>query len=118
MPRARRRHRPNEVVDLAAELATLELVQVKVGLPRPVEMGLEQLVVDLMARAHELGDVTRGELLGALLLPTVREPADLPRLVETFRNAKVHEALPHVTATEGTIDVPPRAPGRPARRRR
>jgi hypothetical protein len=96
----------------------LELVQVKVGLPRPVEMGLEQLVVDLMAGARELGDVTRGEVVGALLLPAVREPAQLLHLVQSFRNAKVHEALPNVTEMAGTMDIPPRARGRPARRRK
>jgi hypothetical protein len=115
MPLARRR--AEEVVDLAADLSTLELVQVKVGLPRPVEMGLEQLVIDLMSRARELGDVSRGELVGALLLPAVRQPERLPRLVEEFRNAKVHEALPNAQATSGTIGIPPRALGRPARRR-
>ncbi len=113
----RTRRRDNEVVDLAADLSTLELVQVKVGLPRPVEMGLEQLVLDLMARARELGDVSRGELVGALLLPAVRLPDELPQLVEKFRNAKVHEALPSAPATSGTIGIPPRPLGRPARRR-
>jgi hypothetical protein len=114
---ARPRSRQSEPVGLNAELGTLELVQVKVRLPRPVEMGLEQLVRDLMARARELGDVTRGELVGALLLPVVRDPSELRQLITRYRNAKVHEALPNVTVTSGTIDVPPRLGGRPSRRR-
>jgi len=52
-----------------------------VHVPRPVEMRLEAFVADLMDRARDLGQVTRGEVVGTLLL--AREVDD--NLVATLR---------------------------------
>lgn len=105
-------------VNLAAELATLPDVQVKVLAPRPVEVGLEQLVADVMERARELREVTRGEVVGALLLGAGRDAFDLVDLVVAYRRAKVYELLPGETRTAGRTTLPPRRPGRPRRRPR
>jgi hypothetical protein len=106
-----------ERVDLAADLASLDDVQVKVLAPRPVEVGLELLLGDLMSRVRTLKEVTRGELVGALVLGAVRKPAALPDLVAAYRTAKVHELLPGEKRRTGTRTLPPRLPGRPRRRR-
>lgn len=105
-----------ETVDLGAPLVSLDLVPVKVGLPRPAELALEQLVVDLMARARELGKVSRGELVGALLLRALERRDDLPRDLQEFRRAEVHEILLNKPGTSGLMEIPPRMRGRPRRR--
>jgi hypothetical protein len=104
-------------VDLAADLASLDEVQVKVLAPRPVELGLELLLGDLMGRMRTLKEVTRGELVGALVLKAVREPAELPDLVVAYRTAKVHEVFLGEKRQEGTRTLPPRLRGRPRRPR-
>jgi hypothetical protein len=107
-----------ERVNLAADLGSLDNVQVKVLAPRPVEVGLELLLGDLMGRVRALKEVTRGELVGALVLGAVRDPAALPELVSAYRDAKVHELFPGETRQAGTRTLPPRVPGRPRRRAR
>jgi hypothetical protein len=107
-----------ERVNLAADLASLDDVQVKVLAPRPVEVGLELLLGDLMGRVRALKEVTRGELVGALVLGAVRDAAALPELVSAYRTAKVHELFPGETRQTGTRTLPPRLPGRPRRRPR
>lgn len=106
-----------ERVDLAADLAKLDHVQLKVLAPRPVEVGLELLLTDLMQRVRQLKEVTRGELVGALVLGAVRDPAALPQLVAAYRDAKVHELFPGERRRAGRRTLPPRIPGRPRRRR-
>jgi hypothetical protein len=86
-----------------------------VALPRPAEMGLEELVLDLLQRKPQLGDSSRGEVLGALILDAAQRPARLPGLVERYRDARVHQILPSQTKTTGTISAPPRRLGRPRR---
>lgn len=108
---------PAERVNLAANLTTLGDVQLKVLVPRPVEAGLELLLNDLMERVREFGGVTRGELVGALVLNAVRDPLALPPLVAAYRGAKVHELLLGEHRTAGTRSLPPRRRGRPRRRR-
>lgn len=107
-----------ERINLAADLASLDDVQVKVLAPRPVEVGLELLLSDLMGRVRALNEVTRGELVGALVLSAVRDPSALPELVHTYRAAKVHELFPGETRRSGTRALPPRTRGRPRRRPR
>lgn len=107
-----------ERVNLADDLASLDNVQVKVLAPRPVEVGLELLLGDLMGRVRPLKEVTRGELVGALVLGAMRDPAGLPELVSSYRTAKVHELFPGETRRSGTRTLPPRVPGRPRRRPR
>jgi hypothetical protein len=106
----------SERVDLAADLATLKNVQLKVLAPRPVDVGLELLVADLMKRARELKDVSRGEVVGALVLAAARDYSALAELVVSYRRAKVHELLPDEKRQSGTRMLPPRTPGRPKRR--
>ena len=76
-------------------------------------MRLEEMTAALMERARELGQVTRGEVVGSLLLR--REPdeqlvADLRR----YREATAGEALPG----RAQITLPPRRRGRPPLPRR
>lgn len=106
----------SERVDLAADLAGLANVQLKVLAPRPVDVGLELLVADLMKRARELRDVSRGEVVGALLRAAARDPSALPELVLSYRKAKVHELLLDEKRQSGRRTLPPRTPGRPKRR--
>jgi hypothetical protein len=106
-----------EQVDLGADLATLDDVQLKLLAPRPVEVGLELLLTDLMQRVRLLKEVTRGELVGALVLGAVRDPGALPELVAAYRDAKVHEFFPGERRRAGTRALPPRVLGRPRRRR-
>jgi hypothetical protein len=110
------RRQDPEAVDLAGSLSSLELVPVKLAMPRPVELGLEQLVIDLMTRARRLGKVNRGELVGALLLRALERPEDLPGAVEVFRDAKVHEVLLTKPGMTGLMRLPRRLRGRPTRR--
>lgn len=105
-----------ERVNLAADLATLDDVQLKVLAPRPVEVGLELLLTDLMQRVRQLKEVTRGELVGALVLGAVRDSAALPELVAAYRDAKVYELFADERRRAGRRTLPPRIPGRPRRR--
>lgn len=105
----------NSQADLGALLRSLDSVQLKVYVPRPVEIGLEDLVVDVMRQAPELGDVSRGDLVGALVQRAIETRDDLSGLVERYRNAKIHELLPSERRKRGPFDPPARARGRPAR---
>ena len=106
----------SERVNLADEVATLPDVQLKVMAPRPVDVGLEQLVSDVMERARELREVTRGEIVGALLLGAARDASQLVDLVVAYRRARIHEVLPRELRTSGRVTLPPRRLGRPSRR--
>src|SRR5437667_334832 len=61
MPRPRR-------IPSSRLLSDLELVPTKVHVSQPIEMRLEAMVVDLMRRARDLGEITRGEVVGTLVL--------------------------------------------------
>lgn len=101
MPRPRR-------IPAATPLATLPLVPTKVHLPRPVEMRLEEMVAALMERARDLGQVSRGEVVGSLLL--TRQPDDqLVADLRRYRDAFARDALPG----HAHITLPPRRRGRP-----
>jgi hypothetical protein len=106
MPRPR-------TVSASRLLATLPLVPTKVHLPRPVEMRLEELVADLMERARDLGQVTRGEVVGTLLLTRVADDALVAEL-RRYRDASVGDALPG----RPRVTLPPRRRGRPPLRPR
>jgi hypothetical protein len=81
-------------------------------MPRPVEMRLELLVEGLMKRARDLGQVTRGDVVGTLLL--TREADDeLVTDLGRYRDAVVGDALPG----RRQITLPPRRRGRPPRQR-
>jgi hypothetical protein len=92
-------------------LAELELVPTKVHMPRPVELRLESMVADLMKRARDLGAVTRGELVGTLLLAREVDD-DLIGDLRSYRGATAGDALPG----QRQITLPPRQRGRPRRR--
>jgi hypothetical protein len=83
----------------------------KVHVSRPVEMRLEAMVSDLMRRAKDLGDVTRGEVVGTLLLSRAADD-DLVNDLRSYREATAGEALPGANQ----IALPPRRRGRPRRR--
>jgi hypothetical protein len=92
-------------------LATLELVPAKIHLPRPVEMRLESMIASLMERARDLGEVTRGEVVGSLLLSRTADD-DLVDDLRFYRRATAGDALPG----QDEIALPPRRRGRPRRR--
>jgi hypothetical protein len=75
------------------------------------------LLTDLMQRVRQLKEVTRGELVGALVLGAIRDPDALPELVAAYRDAKVHECFPDEGRRIGRRALPPRVLGRPRRRR-
>lgn len=101
MPQPRR-------ISATTPLATLPLVPTKVHLPRPVEMRLEEMVAALMERARDLGHVTRGEVVGSLLL--TRRPDDqLVADLRRYRDASARDALPG----REQITMPARRRGRP-----
>src|SRR4051794_38093147 len=105
----------DKLVNLAADLSSLEDVQLKVWVPRPTELALEDLVLDVMKRARELGDVSRGEVVSALILEA-RSRTDIHALVQRYRKAKVHEIWPGDGRSEGRKVLPARKLGRPTRR--
>jgi hypothetical protein len=104
MPRARR-------IPASTPLAELDPVPTKVHLPRPVEMRLESMVAGLMRRARDLGQVTRGEVVGSLLLTRVVDD-DLVADLRSYRDATAGRALPG----RKQITLSPRPRGRPRRR--
>lgn len=105
MPRPRR-------IPASRLLSELELVPTKVHVSKPIEMRLEEMVVETMRRARDLGEVTRGEVVGTLILN--RNVDDL--LIEQLRryrdSATAGDAVPGAT----TITLRPRERGRPIRR--
>jgi hypothetical protein len=92
----------------ATPLAALPLVPTKVHLPRPVEMRLEGLVSQLMEQARDLGQVSRGDVVGALLLAREGD-AELVADLRRYRGASAGDALPG----RGQLRLPPRRRGRP-----
>lgn len=92
-------------------LADLPLVPTKIHVTRPVEMRLEAMVVDLMRRARDLGEITRGEVVGTLLLARDVDN-DLVGELRRYRDAATAgDAVPG----SKTITMPPRRRGRPSR---
>ena len=74
-------------------------------------MRLEEMVRDLMKRARDLGAVSRGELIGGLLLSSDVDDA-LAEAVRAYRKATVGDVLPG----RERITLPARRRGRPLRR--
>lgn len=95
-------------VAASRRLADLPLVPTKVQLPRPVEMRLEEFVGDLMEQARDLGQVTRGEVVGTLLLARQVDDALVADL-RRYRDASAGDALPG----RKRIALRPRRRGRP-----
>lgn len=93
-------------------LADLELVPTKVHVSQPIEMRLEGMVSELMTRARDLGQVTRGEVVGTLILGRDVDDALVAELRRYRDAATAGDALPGRT----TINLPPRRRGRPRRR--
>jgi hypothetical protein len=104
--------RPRQI-PAATKLADLPLVPTKVHVPRPVEMRLEAMTADLMKRARDLGEVTRGEIVGALLL-SHKADASLVDDLRSYRDATAGQAVPG----RKRITMPVRRRGRPSRQRR
>ena len=105
MPRLRR-------IPASRLLSDLELVASKIHVSQPVEMRLEAMVVDLMRRARDLGDITRGELIGTLVLGCEVDDALVAELRSYRESATAGDAVPG----RKTIALPPRRRGRPSRR--
>ena len=93
-------------------LSQLEVVPTKVHVTQPIEMRLEEMVIELMSRARDLGRITRGEVVGTLILG--RDADD--ELVDELRRyrdaATAGDALPGRNA----IMLRPPVRGRPRRR--
>jgi hypothetical protein len=104
MPRPRR-------VPTSRLLSTLDLVPTKVHVSQPIEMRLEAMVVDLMRWARDLGEVTRGELVGTLVLGRNVDEALIAELRRYRNAATVGDAV------DGgrTVTLPARTRGRPHR---
>jgi hypothetical protein len=92
-------------------LSDLELVPTKVHVSQPIEMRLEAMVVDLMRRARDLGEITRGEVVGTLLLARDVDDALVTELRRYRDAATAGDAVPGGK----TISLPPRRRGRPSR---
>jgi hypothetical protein len=105
MPRSRR-------IPASRLLAELPLVATKVHVSQPVEMRLEAMVVDLMKRARDLGEITRGEVVGTLLL--ARDVDD--SLVSELRRYRDGVTAGDAVPGRNSISLPPRRRGRPRRR--
>jgi hypothetical protein len=93
-------------------LANLPLVATKVHVSEPVEMRLESLVGDLMKRARDLGLITRGEVVGTLLLSRTADDTLVDQLRYYRDGATAGDAVPG----RKMITPPPRQRGRPRRR--
>jgi hypothetical protein len=77
-------------------------------------MRLERMVIELMERARDLGDVTRGEVVGTLLLAREVDD-DLVVGLRRYRNAAtVGDAVPG----RDMLTLSTRQRGRPRRRYR
>ena len=105
MPRPRR-------IPASRLLSDLELVPSKVHVSQPIEMRLEKVVVDLMKRARDLGEITRGEVVGTLVLGRDVDDALVVELRRYRESATAGDAVPG----RKTIPLPPRRRGRPSRR--
>jgi hypothetical protein len=105
MPRPRR-------IPASRLLCELELVPTKVHVSQPVEMRLEAMVVDVMRRARDLGEVTRGEIVGTLVLNRDVDAV----LVEQLRHYRARATAGDAVPGTSTITLPPRQQGRPVRR--
>lgn len=105
MPRPRR-------IPASRLLSDLELVPSKVHLSQPIEMRLESMVVDLMRCARDLGEITRGEVVGMLVLGRDVDDALVAELRRYRESATAGDAVPGPK----TITLPPRQRGRPRRR--
>ena len=99
-----------ELSDYVRDLATY---QMRCLVPPPVAVRVDQLVADLMRRVRDLGDVSHGELVAALIQTAA--PDDLDAKVLAYRNARVHEALLDASATTGLHPIPAKKLGRPKR---
>jgi hypothetical protein len=93
-------------------LRQLDLVPVKVNVSQPVEIRLEAMVIDLMRRAADLGQVTRGEVVGTLVLNRDVDDALVDELRRYRDGATAGDAVPGPR----TVALPPRPRGRPSRR--
>lgn len=105
MPRPRR-------IPASRLLADLPLVPTKVHVTQPVEMRLESMVVELMRRARDLGEITRGEVVGTLLL--AREVDE--ELVAELRRYRDAATAGDAVPGPKMIAFPARHRGRPVRR--
>jgi hypothetical protein len=81
-----------------------------------VVVRLDQLLHVLLDKARELGDVTHGELVAALIHTAPTDVADLSTRVTTYRWAKVHSTLLDAKRRTGSYRMPPRKIGRPRTR--
>jgi hypothetical protein len=105
MPRTRR-------IPATRLLSDLELVPTKVYVSQPIEIRLEAMVGDLMRRARDLGEITRGEVVGTLLLARDVDDALVTELRRYRDAATAGDAVPG----RNRIALPPRRRGRPSRR--
>ncbi len=104
MPRPRR-------IPSSRLLSDLELVPTKVHVSQPIEMRLEAMIVDLMRRARDLGEITRGEVVGTLVLGRDVDDA----LVAELRRYRDAATVGDAVDGQKTVTLPARARGRPRR---
>jgi hypothetical protein len=105
MPRSRR-------IPSSLLLSELELVSTKVQISQPIEMRLEQMVLETMRRARDLGDVTRGEIVGAMILNRTVDD----ELVAEVRRYRDRATVGDAVGGPETLTLPQRTRGRPKRR--
>lgn len=105
MPRPRR-------IPTSRLLSTLDPVPVKVQVSQPIEMRLEAMVVELMERARDLGDVTRGELVGTLIINRDVDDA----LVSELRRYRDSATVANAIDGGDAVTLRDRVRGRPVRR--
>ena len=105
MPRPRR-------IPASRLLSDLDPVPVKVAVAQPIEMRLEAMVVELMRHARDLGEITRGQVVGTLVLNRNVDDALVDQLRHYRDSATAGDAVPG----RKTIPLPPGRRGRPRRR--
>jgi hypothetical protein len=93
-------------------LRQLDLVPLKVQVSQPIEIRLEAMVIDLMRRAADLGEVTRGEVVGVLVLNRDVDETLVAELRRYRDRATAGDAVPGAQ----TVALPARPRGRPSRR--
>jgi hypothetical protein len=85
--------------------------QTSVSWPSPIDQLLDQLV-NAAIDAGEGDDLSRSEVLAALVSVAPRSGHDLRRVLDEYRQRKVSELWPERQIKSGVLRLPARKPGR------